>query len=254
MGFLRRKRSKRSCLSKKGRLCYKGYEYFYIVSEQGKSYLKWMRVQRPLEELAIINLNKEILDHLPQELKNKLLIQAAIRSSYRYKGPSRQFRLIDNEAIPIANTLLENQKLVKENFTLSKENLSLSEENRGLLDKNNSLNQVNRLYLDLIESYLERIGQYEREKREDVKTLMDFVGKTLEYLLRKDRIFREFMNIWRKTSEVHRKSRYRMFVALFFSLPEEKYNKVTDRIARLEEDEWIEVERKIKALKKEIQV
>jgi len=71
---------------------------------------------------------------------------------------------------------------------------------------------------------------------------MDFVGKTLEYLLRKDWIFRSFMNIRRKNSEVYRKRRYRMFVALFLSLPEEKFKKVTEGIARLEEDEWIEVE------------
>lgn len=99
---------------------------------------------------------------------------------------------------------------------------------------------------------LERIGQYELEKREDVKALMDFVGKTLEYLLRKDWIFRSFMNIRRKNSEVYWKSLFLMFVALFLSLPDEKFKKVTEGIARLEEDELVEVERKIKALKKEI--
>jgi hypothetical protein len=126
MGFLKRKRRRRFCVSKTGKPCYKGCEYVYSLSDQGKSYLMWMNNQKPMEDLAQIMLGEEILGYLPKELKDRLLAVIAIRSSYRYSGPNRHFRLIENEALPIANLHLENQKLSEEKRILSKDNETLT--------------------------------------------------------------------------------------------------------------------------------
>ena len=42
MGFLKRRRVKRACLSKKGKVCFKGYQYEYSLSKQGLSYINYM--------------------------------------------------------------------------------------------------------------------------------------------------------------------------------------------------------------------
>jgi len=94
MGFLKRKRKKRLCLAENSKWCYKGFEYWYSISNQGKSYLKWMKKQKPLEDIVHIKLAKEVLSHLPKELKEKLFLKAVIKSTYKYNGPSSHFKLI----------------------------------------------------------------------------------------------------------------------------------------------------------------
>ena len=240
MGFLRRKRVKRRCLSKTGKYCYKGYEYIYTFSVQGRSYLEWMRVQKPIEDFTCIILNKEILGHLPQELKNRLLTQAILRSSYRYKGPSRRLRLFDNEAVPIAITLLENQKLKNENFDLYKEKLRLSEKNIGLEDEVCNLKELNKLARNAIKIATERIDLYEREKSENVKDFLSLIKQSRENSLSKRAII-----------DINRKTQNRLIAALYFSLPEEKFDKVMDQVIKLGEDELAKVDQNLKTLNAE---
>ena len=253
MGFLKRKRKKRRCLSKTGKICFKGYEYSYSFSNQGRSYLKWMRVQKPLEDLASVNHAKEILSHLPQEFKARILAQAAIRSIYRYKGPSRQLRLIDDEAIPIAISLVENQKLIDENFKQYKEILSLTTENHNLKEKINNQNEINKQYKDELINVTERIDQNELENRESVKIFLDFLKKVLEQNLWKNQINGKFMLLLKNMMSIYRKSRNRAFNALILALPEEKLDKVMNHFIRLEEAEWAEFKQKINVLNVEIQ-
>jgi len=240
MGFLKRKRVKRRCLSKTGKYCYKGYEYIYTFSVQGRRYLEWMRVQKPVEDLACMILNKEILGHLPQELQKRLLIQATVRSSYRYKGPSRRLMLFDNEAIPIAITLLENQKLKNENSELYKEKLRLSEKNTNLKDEVSDLKELNKLARDTIKTATQIIDTNERKKSENIKDFLSLIKRSRENSLSERAII-----------DINRKTQNRLITALYFSLPEEKFDKVMERFIKLREDELATVDRNLKALNAE---
>ena len=42
MGFLKRRRVKRLCKTKTGKMGFKGYEYKYSLSSQGRKYIEWM--------------------------------------------------------------------------------------------------------------------------------------------------------------------------------------------------------------------
>jgi hypothetical protein len=42
MGLLKRRRVKRECKTKSGKTCFRGYEYKYVISNQGKSYLEYL--------------------------------------------------------------------------------------------------------------------------------------------------------------------------------------------------------------------
>ncbi len=42
MGFLKRRRVKRKCKTKKGKICFRGYEYRYSISSQGWKYLEYL--------------------------------------------------------------------------------------------------------------------------------------------------------------------------------------------------------------------
>jgi hypothetical protein len=85
-----------------------------------------MKEKKPIEDMAQMRLDTEVLSHLPEELKNRLLAIVAIRSSYKYKGPNYRFNLIDNGALPTAYLNLENQRLRKENRNLQANSVALA--------------------------------------------------------------------------------------------------------------------------------
>jgi len=86
MGFLRRTRLKRECLSKRGKLCHKGYRYEYSLSSQGLKYAKWMAGVRPLELAMGLGIASEAAPHIPGDLGRAISSYALRRASSRYKG------------------------------------------------------------------------------------------------------------------------------------------------------------------------
>src|SRR5208337_3565209 len=49
MGFLKRERLKRVCVSKHGKVCRKGFYYEYSLSAQGRKYIQYMAGLRMVE-------------------------------------------------------------------------------------------------------------------------------------------------------------------------------------------------------------
>lgn len=87
MGFVKADREKRMCASRwiMRRNYYRGFQYGYYLSEQGKSYLNWMNKVRPTEDNERSVLMKEIAAHLPSNLKNAILAYHFSRGSRKYK-------------------------------------------------------------------------------------------------------------------------------------------------------------------------
>mgnify|MGYP001082170966 CR=1 FL=1 len=143
MGFLKRRRQKRFCLWSRRKLisvkyrygmpyrvrarvprirpCYKGFEYVYSLSRQGKSYVGWLRNRKPLEDIAYFTLLKEVMTALPEDLRYTLGGLGAVRGGYKYHGPTRQLRFLDNPATPLLVLVLQNQALQTENERLKRE-------------------------------------------------------------------------------------------------------------------------------------
>ena len=230
MQFLRRERRKRSCLSKKGKNCYKGFEYVYSLSKQGRSYLKWMRDQMPIEKIALINLNKEIIEYLPERLVNQIFHLITARSTYKYRGPNRHFRLTDNDLFFIAYNLSENKKIIQDNFNLQKDKLGLVIDKQNLKSKVNTSNQINSLYMEMVKSSQQKIEQMKREEVKIVKFFLESVGKFVELLdLNQER------NISYKMISIY------LSVALFFAIPQEKFVKTMETIKGAIEKDWKKV-------------
>jgi hypothetical protein len=236
MGFLKRRRIRRLCLSKTGKPCYKGREYKYSLSEQGRSYLAWMREQKPFEDVAQTSLDTEVLSYLPHDLRNRLLAIVAIRNSRRYRGPNRNFRLVDNEVLPIANLTLENQRL--------------SEKNRDLNIDNATLVSSIAFYKGFTEGMKQNIEEYRKREAELTKSVYDFIPQ----VVRREGLYYEFIDILRTIIKSNRDSRDLMLYIIFRFLPEEKFKQAYELLLAFEKKGQEEVERKKDALIGKIQI
>src|SRR4030042_1738920 len=81
MGFLKRSRYKRLSLSKKGKLCNKGYFYTYEFSKQGEQYLRWMSTGRSVEVVRYYELVEELSLYLPKNVKDKIVSISTTREN-----------------------------------------------------------------------------------------------------------------------------------------------------------------------------
>ncbi len=136
MGFLKRKRIKRVCISKTMKPCFKGFMYLYSVSKQGLSYIEWREKKKPLEDYAYIQLMTDVLSNLPGELKYRLNLFGLKRIDSKYRGPTRSLRMFDNEMMPFACLTRKIKNITSEIEQLKSENQKLKLKNE-ILTKNN---------------------------------------------------------------------------------------------------------------------
>jgi hypothetical protein len=126
MKLLKRDRFKRFCLTSKVKLCNKGIAYRYSFSKQGLSYLDWLRNQKPVNDLAIAKIYSDILSHLPEDLKQKLILIGLQGQQKRFKRASGAFFGLHPEAFPVIQynqMLSENNELKGENARITSLNL-----------------------------------------------------------------------------------------------------------------------------------
>ena len=144
MGFLKKKRTKRRCLSH-GKTCYRGFKYIYSFSKQGSSYVKWLREWKPVEDLYYARLTSDIISTLPQGLRNEISVLSLFRASWKYRGSTRNLRLFDNDAVPLASLITRNLELAEENKKLMIENEVMRfklEQNAKEKEQSGTLNQL----------------------------------------------------------------------------------------------------------------
>jgi hypothetical protein len=78
------------------------------------SYVNWMKQNKPLEDLWYCYLVDEVVKVLPENLKNAIMHEAQRRSGFRYRGPTRQLRLIDNPAALVSAIVARYDKLLRQ--------------------------------------------------------------------------------------------------------------------------------------------
>jgi hypothetical protein len=103
-----------------------------------------------MEDLATINIMREVYPYLPPNLRLCLFSIGLLRNNFRYKGPVRNFRLLDNDMAPIVHLQLQNQQQASEILKLSNENLGLKIENTMLKLRIQQLEEEERLLKNAI--------------------------------------------------------------------------------------------------------
>jgi len=136
MGFLKRRRVKRECRTKSGKVCFRGYEYRYSISSQGWKYLRYLQEGREedvkkLEDLLTMLFIKKKIPEDRQDLAWEFYrIHLSGRDGFRrFSSSERAFweRLLEK-----AWKLTEVKELERRIEELEREKKRLEEENRRL--------------------------------------------------------------------------------------------------------------------------
>jgi hypothetical protein len=148
MGFLKRERRKRSCvinLLKPGKLpfCNKGFEYSYSFSEQGISYLHWLKKERQIENVVNAEIILRITRYAPKEDTDKFLDSIKSKSSSKFKSSkfwwSMDPGLLNWIQSSVAQLETKNQQLETKNQQLETKNQQLETKIILLEDQNDRL-------------------------------------------------------------------------------------------------------------------
>lgn len=140
MGFVKRIRERRLCHSRymirSRELFYRGFQYSYYLSEQGKRYLKWMNEKKQTWDRTYRQNLNMIAANLQAGLKKQLFEYYFCRSvrtkARKYKSPSHRYEFL-------ADLAFTNSAIFGEPSPLELENQRLTEENQRLTEKNKRL-------------------------------------------------------------------------------------------------------------------
>ena len=146
MGFLKRTRDKRLCLSKYGEPCNKGYFYRYEFSRQGEQYIKWLSTSMPSELGIYHKFLNDAVPHLSNEAKDKVVLSLIGREKSRYKGPNRTLQTLGNLIFAFPSISREMNDAIKQKEQLEINNVILNEKIRNFESEIKKLkNQKNNL-------------------------------------------------------------------------------------------------------------
>jgi len=218
MGFLNKERTKRPCLTSKGTTCFRGFEYEYKLSKQGSSYVRWLRSGKPIEDATYLALISRVCNHLPEDLSRTIAVIGAARSTYKYKGPMRHLRFLDNDAFPLVHLTLENLNLKNEKAKLNERIIGLENENLRLtyeLEKEKS-------ELERLRSELKAMELCQQEMlKESLSSQFDLARSLIDPYLKALIKLRQEKTIIDNLS-------LNMFILLSKALPHENFNKVRE--------------------------
>jgi len=119
MGFLKRERLKRVCVSKHGKMCRKGFYYEYSLSAQGRKYIRYMAGQRVVEAAFYHRFLNEAVPYLDQDSRRLIPNMVFCSGLRRFKGSNQSL-----QTLGLASTIALPQ-LTREISEKGKENLRL---------------------------------------------------------------------------------------------------------------------------------
>ena len=169
MGFLQRRRVKRKCKTKGGKICYRGYEYKYSLSSQGLKYLAYMarggEEEEELEGLEDLIVKIMIEKEAPEEARDALweFYQTQLKEK---KG----FRRFSTSQMAFWDKVLEHVTEVLRDRTIK----SLEERVKVLEEKNKEL--------------VEEIKKLEWEKAEYERVIKEFSRMLIRMMEATDRL------------------------------------------------------------------
>jgi predicted transcriptional regulator len=128
MGFLKRTRNKRLCLSKYGEPCNKGYYYTYEFSRQGNQYIRWMSNSMPSELMIYYKFLEDMAPNLSNQARKNIVLSLMSREKSRYRGPNRSLQTLGNLIFAFPSISKELSDAIKEKEELEIDKEILNEE------------------------------------------------------------------------------------------------------------------------------
>jgi len=101
MGFLKRKRVKRSCIGRRGFIS-RGFQYMYSFSRHGLSYVEWLEKGKVVEDFAVADLRSDAMLRLPDDAKNRVSAAQMIEGMKPYRGPGSMYKSFPSDLLLIA--------------------------------------------------------------------------------------------------------------------------------------------------------
>jgi len=149
MGFLKRRRVKRSCFGRRG-FCNRGFGYMYSFSRHGLSYVEWLRMDRGVEDFAAARLRSDAILRLPDDVKKKVLAVQMVEELKPYRGPGSTYRPSPSDLLLNAYVNDNYERLLGSFREIAKESVHnsvtigrLNSEKESLYSENQVLNIIN---------------------------------------------------------------------------------------------------------------
>ena len=184
MGFLKRRRVKRECKTKSGKICYRGYEYKYSLSSQAVKYLEYLekgKKEEELEELADLIVKIMIEKKTPEEARD--ILWEFYQTQVKEKKGSRRFstsrRAFWEKVLERTTEVFRDRKIkaLEERVKLlKKENEELKKKIEELENKNAMLMKCIKKFLDIsprIDRALERAVELKKENERYKKAVQE---------------------------------------------------------------------------------
>ena len=221
MGFLKRKRVKRSCIGRRG-FVNRGFQYVYSFSRRGLSYVGWLEKGKVVEDFAIADLRSDAILRLPDDAKNRVSAAQMIEGMKPYRGPGSGYKPSPSDLLVNLYTSIDRDRVMTDFREITKEFLKTSSD-------------VSRLNSEKAASHLEnvlwRIVNQGSEKERDLskKETNDLFWASSKALVENTQMSAEMFQKANQVIEFYRSFLVRLVTCLYVIFP----SKAVDRLINL---------------------
>ncbi|MCD6101419.1 MAG: hypothetical protein J7K33_12670 [Candidatus Marinimicrobia bacterium] len=197
MGFLKRRKVKRKCRTKSGKICYRGYEYKYSLSSQGLKYLVYMarggEEEEEWEGLGDLIIKIMLKKKAPEEVRDILweFYQTQLKERKGFRRSSTSQMAFWDKVLECVTEISRDKKIksLEERVNaLKEENQELREEIKRLeiekAEYKRAIKELSRMSIKMMEitdRLLETAG-YSKEEDEEYREISKRARKVLAKL------------------------------------------------------------------------
>jgi len=142
MGFLKRKRVKRSCIGRRG-FINRGFQYRYSFSRHGSSYVEWLEKGKVVEDFAVAGLRSDVMSRLPDDMKRGVLTDQMAEEVKPYRGPGSWYKPSPSDLLLNVYANVDRDRLMADFREITKEFVKTSSDVSRLNSENVVLKILN---------------------------------------------------------------------------------------------------------------
>ena len=154
MGFLKRKRVKRSCIGRRG-FINRGFQYTYSVSRHGLSYVGWLEKGKVVEDFAVAGLRSDAILRLPDDMKRGVLTVQMAEEVKPYRGPGSGYKPSPSDLLLSLYTNIDRERVMADFREIRKEFVKASSDVSRLSSEKASLHLEN-VFWKIVNQSLEK--------------------------------------------------------------------------------------------------
>jgi len=219
MGFLKRKRVKRSCIGRRG-FINRGFQYVYSFSKHGLSYVEWLGKGKVVEDFAVAGLRSDGILSLPDDMKRGVLTVQMAEEVKPYRGPGSGYKPSPSDLLLNRYANIDRDRLITDLLEITKEFVKTSSD----LSRLNSENVV----LKILNQSLEK----ERDLWK--KETSDLLGASSRAIVEDTQMSGEMLQKASQIIEFYRSFLVRLATYLHFLFPSKAVDRLIDFVWELE--------------------